>query len=73
MIIDITKEELKIIMDCVTITSESISNRVVMVSNEAKERLEKIDLNDLWLKLYIDATKTKLVFEELDFKDKIFP
>ena len=52
MLIDINKEELKILMDCVTITDESISNRVVMVPNEAKERLDKFDLNDLWTKLY---------------------
>ena len=52
MKLDITKEELKIIMDCMIITDKHINDEVVMVPNEEKERLEKFNLNGLWVKLY---------------------
>ena len=49
--VDLHKKEIKALMDCVSVTEESISNDVVMVSRKQMKRLDKINLDDLYIKL----------------------
>ena len=51
MQIKLTKKEIRVLMDCVSITEESISNNVVMASQKQRKRLDKINLDDLYIKL----------------------
>jgi len=54
MKIEVTKKELKAIMDCVTITDRTLTGQPLlsfMCPSELVRRLGKIDLNALWYKL----------------------
>ena len=53
MKLELTKKEIQVLMDCVSIAEESINNNVVMATNEEMKRLEKIGANHLWHKLYM--------------------
>ena len=51
MQIKLTKKEIRVLMDCVSVTEESINNNVVMASQKQRKRLDKINLDDLYIKL----------------------
>ena len=61
--IEVTREEHRAIMDCVTITRRSIEDGMLMVPKRAHERFKKIGLKELWLKIYeTDMAKKPITF-----------
>ena len=50
-LIKLTQEELQAVIDCVSITDESIKNEFLTIRIIVKERLNKINLKDLFSKL----------------------
>lgn len=54
MKIELSKKELRAIMDCITITEGTLMGKNllgIMSPAEVVRRLGKIDLNELWVKL----------------------
>lgn len=57
--IKVTKEELQALMDCIAIADDSVSNQVLMVSMKAEKRIAKVNLDELWAKLFKIRKKEK--------------
>jgi len=53
MKINLTKKEIRAIMTCVYLTSDSIENNIFMTTPGERRKLDKINLNDLYVKLAI--------------------
>jgi hypothetical protein len=51
MKIKLTKIEIRALMSCISITEGSLNNGVVMATQKQKRRLNKINLDDLYIKL----------------------
>ena len=51
MKIDLDKKEVKVILSCISITEDSISNNILMVRLIDKSMLAKINLDDLYIKI----------------------
>lgn len=51
MKVDLTEKEVKVILSCITITEDSISNNILMVRLIDKKMLAKINLDNLYIKI----------------------
>ena len=51
MKLDLTEKEVKIILSCIAITEDSISNNILMVRLIDKKMLAKVNLDDLYIKV----------------------
>lgn len=51
MEINLTEKELNAILACIIVTEDSISNNVLMVRLVDKVALNKVSLDNLWVKL----------------------
>ena len=52
MRIELNQEEAEALMDCVAITSKSKGCGVFMMAKVAEFRLDKVSLDDLWVKIF---------------------
>ena len=51
MKLDLTEEEAKIILSCIAITGDSISNNILLVRLIDKKMLAKVNLDALYIKV----------------------
>jgi len=51
MKIKLSKKEIRALMTCISVAEESISNNVVMATPKERKRLDKINLDNLYIKL----------------------
>ena len=52
MKLELYKKEIRVLMDCIAVTEESLNSNVVMVTNEEMKRMKKTSISDVWHKLY---------------------
>ena len=50
--IELSKEEAEALMDCVAVTNKSKDCGVLMMPKVAEFRIEKVDLGDLWIRIF---------------------
>jgi len=56
--VDLYKKEIRAIMTCVYLTNDPIENNIFITTPGQRRRLDKINLNDLYIKL---ATKLGMI------------
>ena len=50
------KKEIEALMDCVAVTKKSINDKRIKIPNLAMARLENVNLDNLWTKMF-EASK----------------
>ena len=58
--IEFDKEETEALMDCVAVTDKSRESGILMIPKVAEFRLNRVKLDDLWIKIFRENEKQEV-------------